>query len=339
MSPYKWSESKGLLIFRGKIYVPKDRDLRHQIVEQHHDTHITGHAGCFKTLKMVSRNHWWPQMSRYIGLYIKTCDLCNRMELQHWRPSREPHPTRTPEEWWDVISVNSIVKLPDSHGYDVIMNVVDSVSKQVHCIPTHTTISAEGAAQLSYREVWKHHGLPRAVLSDWGPQFIAKFTCNLYCMLGIKLATSTDYHPQTNGQMECFNQELEGYLWIFTNQRQDNWDDLLPSAEFTHNNHAHSSMQHTPFMTDTGRHPRMGFEPQQAWSKLEFVNKFTDRMALAAFATTPLGYHPRDCVERLAECFTCHHLVSCLRVGCEIVWGIGEWGCHYHLDLNCDQLA
>jgi hypothetical protein len=73
----EWSESDGLLMFRGKIYVPKDRDLRHCIVEQHHDTCIAGHAGCFKTLELVSRNYWWPQMSCYIGVYVNTCDMCN----------------------------------------------------------------------------------------------------------------------------------------------------------------------------------------------------------------------------------------------------------------------
>jgi formylmethanofuran dehydrogenase subunit C len=59
----KWSESEGLLMFRGKIYVPKDRDLRCGIVEQHHDTCIAGHAGHFETLEMVAQNYWWPQMS------------------------------------------------------------------------------------------------------------------------------------------------------------------------------------------------------------------------------------------------------------------------------------
>jgi hypothetical protein len=78
----EWSESDGLLMFRGKIYVPKDRDLRHRIVEQHHDTRIAGHAGRFKTLELIARNYWWPQMSRYIGIYVKHCDLCNRTKVQ-----------------------------------------------------------------------------------------------------------------------------------------------------------------------------------------------------------------------------------------------------------------
>jgi hypothetical protein len=58
-------------MFHGKIYVPKDRELRHCIIEQHHDTHIARHAACFKTLKLISCNYWWPLMSHYIGIYVK----------------------------------------------------------------------------------------------------------------------------------------------------------------------------------------------------------------------------------------------------------------------------
>jgi hypothetical protein len=102
----------------------------------------------------------------------------------------------------------------------------------------------------------------------------------LYKLLGIKLALSTAYHPQTDGQTERVNQVIEGYLCTFTSRRQDNWDNLLPSGEFHYNNCVHSSTQQTPFMLDTGRNPRMGFEPQQPRSTLESVNEFAERMAL-----------------------------------------------------------
>jgi hypothetical protein len=87
------------------------------------------------------------------------------------------------------------------------------------------------------------------------------------------------YHPQTDGQMEHFNQELEGYLRNFTSQRQDDWDELLPLGKFTHNSHVHALMQQTPFMIDAGRHPCMDFEPHQPRSKLESINEFMDQMA------------------------------------------------------------
>jgi hypothetical protein len=174
----EWSKSDGLLMFHGKIYVPNDRDLRCLIVEQHHDTRTAGHAGHVKTLELVSHNYWWPQMSRYIGIYVKHCDLCNWTKVQCRRPIGELHPSETPEAPWDTISVNLIVELPESHGYNTIMCVVDSLTKCVHFIPTHT-INAEGTALLFLKEVWKHHGTPQVVVSDRGPQFVAGFTRKL----------------------------------------------------------------------------------------------------------------------------------------------------------------
>jgi len=64
------------------------------------------------------------------------------------------------------------------------------------------------------------------------------------------------------------------------NEWQDDWYDLLPLAEFQHNNHVHSTTQQPPFLLDTRRLPRMGFEPQQNPSGLEIVNEFTERMKM-----------------------------------------------------------
>ena len=151
-------------------------------------------------------------MSRYIGQYVKTCNLCLRTKAQCQSPIRELALLPIPEFHWDTISVDFIVELPESHGYDAVMNVVDSVSKMSHIIPTHTTITALGAARLFLTHVWKLHGLPRQVVSDRGPQFIMEFTRELYWLLGVKLAATTAYHPQGDGQMEQVNQELEQYL-------------------------------------------------------------------------------------------------------------------------------
>jgi len=142
-------------------------------------------------------------------------------------------------------------------------------------------VTAEGAARLFLHQVWKLHGLPKCVISDHGPQFIAHFTQELYCLLGIKLASSMAWHPQTDRQMERINQELDQYLQLFVNEWQDNWYDLLPMVEFQHNNHVHSATQQPPFLLSTGWLPHMGFEPQQNPSGLETVNEFTERMRTA----------------------------------------------------------
>jgi RNase H-like domain found in reverse transcriptase/Reverse transcriptase (RNA-dependent DNA polymerase)/Integrase zinc binding domain/Chromo (CHRromatin Organisation MOdifier) domain/Retroviral aspartyl protease len=274
----EWSKDDGLWRFRDRIYVPMIADLRRRIMEQHHDSVIGGHAGRWKTLELLMRSYWWPNMSRYVGQYCKTCDLCLRTKTQKQRPYGELLALPIPEHPWDVTSVDFIVELPDSHGFDAVMVVVDSVTKRGHFIPTHTTVTALGSARLYLQHVWKLHGLPKSMVSDRGPQFVAEFMRELYRLLGIQVSASTAYHPQSDGQTERVNQELEQYIRVFVNERQNDWDTLLPLAEFAYNNHTHSATQHTPFFVDTGRHPRMGFEPNQPPSKVEAVNVFAERM-------------------------------------------------------------
>ena len=117
-----------------------------------------------------------------------------------------------------MISVDFIVELPASSGFNAVMVAVDSLGKRAHFIETVTTITAAGAAELLLRHVWKLHGLLHRVISNRGSQFVAAFTQELYRLLGIKIASSTAYHPQTDGQMERVNQELEQYLQLFVSE-------------------------------------------------------------------------------------------------------------------------
>jgi len=149
----EWSEDDGVLRFRGKIYVPRDMDLRRRVVSLCHDTKVAGHPGHWKTLELVSRDYWWPQISRYIGQYVGTCDLCLRTKPIRQAPVGELHPLWIPDSRWDTLSVDFVVELPLSSGYDAVITVVDSVSKRVHFIPTHTTVTAEGAARLFLYQV------------------------------------------------------------------------------------------------------------------------------------------------------------------------------------------
>jgi len=109
----EWSNIDGLLRFQGKIYVPWSPDLRRQIVALCHDTQIAGHPGRWKTLELVSRNYWWPQMSRYISQYVSTCDLCLRTKPWRHSPVGELQLLSVPDARWNTLSVDFVVELPD----------------------------------------------------------------------------------------------------------------------------------------------------------------------------------------------------------------------------------
>jgi len=165
----EWLEDRGLLWFRGKIYVPQNTYLQRRVVSLCYDTKVAGHPGCWKTLELVSRNYWWPQMSRYIGQYVSTYDLCIRTKLIRQALVGELHPLWIPDLRWDMLSVDFVMKFPLSSRYDTVMTVVDSVSKQAYFIPTHTMVTVEGVARLFLHQVWKLHGLPKCIISDCGP--------------------------------------------------------------------------------------------------------------------------------------------------------------------------
>ena len=173
------------------------------------------------------------------------------------------------------------MELPLSSRHNIVITVVDSVSKRAYFIPTHMTVIAEEAARLFLYQVWKLHSLLKCIILDHRPQFMAHFTKELYYLLGIKLVSSMAWYSQTDGQTEHVNQELDQYLWLFVNKWQDDWYDLLPMVEFQYNNHVYSITQQSPFLLDTWQLSRMDFKPQQNPSGLETVNEFTERMRTA----------------------------------------------------------
>jgi len=127
------------------------------------------------------------------------------------------------EKPWVHILADFITKLPPVQGYDSILVVVDWLTKMVHFIPTTEKTSAEGLARLFRDNVWKLHGLPESIILDRGPQFAAGLIEELNEMLGIKSKLLTVFHSQTDRQTERVNQELEQYLRMFIDHRQEQW--------------------------------------------------------------------------------------------------------------------
>ena len=137
--------------------------------------------------------------------------------------------------------------------------------------------TAEELARLFRDNVWKLHRLPESVISDKGPQFAAGLMKELNKILGIETKLLTAYHPQTDSQTKRTNQELEQYLRMYINHRQNNWSEWLATAEFAFNNKVHTATKKSPFQVNYGREPRMGFDIRKK-GKNEKAEEFAKEM-------------------------------------------------------------
>jgi len=119
--------------------------------------------------------------------------------------------------------------------------------------------------------------LPESIISDKGVQFVVGMMKELNNLLEIQTELSTAYHPQTDRQTERINQELEQYLRVFIDHRQEQWPDLLGMAEFVYNNKIHMATKISPFKANYGQDPRMGFEGRRK-EKYKAAGKFVKRI-------------------------------------------------------------
>ena len=149
-----------------------------------------------------------------------------------------------------------------------------------HFVATIEKTMAEGLVRLFRDYVWKLHRLLESMISDRGLQFAAGLMKELNKMLGIESKLSTVYHPQMDSQIERTNQELEQYLRMYVNYRQNNWAEWLATAEFAFNNKMHTATKMSPFQVNYGREPRMGFDIRKKRKNKkveEFVREIKER--------------------------------------------------------------
>jgi hypothetical protein len=115
---------------------------------------------------------------------------------------------------------------------------------------------------------------------------MAQFTKELCKQLKIDQNLSTAYHPQTDGQSKRANQRVKQYLQIYGNDEKNDWVDLLPLAQFTHNTWVNESTKTSPFEILIGHTPTI-FERKQDTNVPEVAQRkgWLERGRLQAQAT------------------------------------------------------
>jgi hypothetical protein len=247
------------IFYKGKQYVPKDQELRQDILKLFHDHETAGHPGELETYNSVKQHYWWPGLRIFVKNYVKECGICQQFKIDR-NPS---HPSFIPVEGaistrpFAHCSMDLIMDLPPAEGSDSILVVVDQgLSKGVILCPTTKTVTMDGIGDLLHENLYKRFGLPDKMLSDRGPQLTAKAFRAMLSRLGVNSVLSTAYHPQTDRTTEWVNQEIEAYLAIYCHSHPETWKKNLATLEFTHNNQRHADWPKTSFEIIQGESPK-----------------------------------------------------------------------------------
>ena len=280
-----FSVREGVIYYEDeRVYVPRKRALITQLLKEAHDSAVSGHLGVNKTLELLKRHFIWPKMSEDVYSYVRSCHSCQSNKSSNQRPAGLLQPLTIPSRRWQQVSLDLITQLPvTQNGHDAIAVFVDKLSKRAFFVATHTTVSAPDLAHLFFNTVVRYSGnIPESLVSDRDPRFTSRFWQALWSKVGTRLAMSTADHPQTDGQTERMNRTLEEMLRAYTNQHQDNWDEVLVSAEVAYNNSVSPSTGVTPYYFTTGQHPRLALSStvidQQRGEENETVNQVIERM-------------------------------------------------------------
>lgn len=188
--------------------------------------------------------------------YIRTCDPCQKIKHDHGARAGFLQPLEIPATPFDDISLDLITGLPNSYNKNAILVVVDKLTKYAHFIATRVEATALEVAELLFKRIVKHFGLPIHIIGDRDLRWTSSVWKALAEMFGTRLALSTSKHPQTDGQTEVMNQHLETMLRAYISKDQKDWAHWLDVLQFAYNNATHSSHKSTPAQLLMGYKPR-----------------------------------------------------------------------------------
>jgi hypothetical protein len=251
------SFTSGVLWYKRRIVVGNNKQLRDKLIAALHSSIVGGHSGMTATYHRIKSIFYWPGLKKDTEAWIATCPICQCSKHEQCPYPGLLQPLPIPDMAWAHISMDFIEGLPKSQGKEVILVVVDKLTKYAHFIPLAHPYIVQTVANAFIDNILKLRGPPTLIISDRDRIFTSNMWKDIFKALDVKLRYSSSYHPQTDGQTERVNQCLENYLRCMTFSEPKKWAAWLPMAEFWYNSTFHTALKITPFRALYGFPPPM----------------------------------------------------------------------------------
>ncbi|KAF5443243.1 hypothetical protein F2P56_035816, partial [Juglans regia] len=247
LGPKGYVLRQGLLFKKGRLVIDPQSLFKAKVLSFIHSDPQAGHSGYLQTYQRAKRDFYWQGMKNDIKRLVRECDICQINKNETTLPPGLLQPLPIPSQACEEISLDFVEGLPKSQGFNVVLVVIDRLTKYGHFLALAHPFTAADVAQLFFREIFKLHGMPKIILSDCDPIFLSVFWKTIFELQGSVLHYSSAYHPQTDGQTEALNKILEGYLRCYVGTKPKDWVKWLPLAEWWYNSSYHTSTKVSPF--------------------------------------------------------------------------------------------
>lgn len=174
----------------------------HQIecyYEAYHASYFGGHSGIRATYHRIKQLFYWPGLKKQVEHYIRECPTCQITKAEHIHIPGLLNPLEVPDMAWTHITMDFIEGLPKSQGKDVILVVVDRLTKYAHFLALSHPYTVEQVVQIFMDNIHKLHGMPMVIVTDRDRVFTSNFFQEIFKTQKIKLRFSTAHHPCIDG--------------------------------------------------------------------------------------------------------------------------------------------
>ena len=241
-------------------YIPEGRfeegvSLREFILHSVHES--LGHFSAAKCYRYAVAFFWWPQMRNDFILFIRSCDKCQKNKEPTTLPSGDPLTLPLPTEAYQSLAIDFAGPFPKSENFDSIFVILDRFTSYTHLVPVTTNCTASEAFEILQKTIFDVHGRPLSIVMDQDPRFTSRFFQQAMKSLSIEIWMATQYHHQTNGQVERRIRTMKQMMRNFVNKRQNNWNQALPKIAAAINGAPHESLGMSLYKALYGRSYRI----------------------------------------------------------------------------------